>query len=106
MAIRRWKASTQRKDVSFDPTLGLVVDRALGERRFHIAEGVLGAGEPRVDVPEVLCREIAAVGLDQVAAVERGRDSAPIFFERGAELSGVGVDGQFVVAGNTRMALL
>ena len=33
------KGEHAQKDVAFDPALVLIVDRALGERRFHVAEG-------------------------------------------------------------------
>ena len=94
------------EDVALDPTLVLVIDRPLGERRLHVAEGVFGAGEERVEVPVILGGEIVAVGLDQVAAVELSGFGAFVFLEGGAELSGLGVDGKFVVAGDTRVAFL
>ena len=40
------------EDVGFGAVLGLMEDRACGERRFHVAEGVLGAGEQGVDAPQ------------------------------------------------------
>ena len=95
-----------KEDVAFDPTLVLVIDRPLGERGFHVAEGVFGAGEERVEVPIILSREIIAVGLDQIAAIELSGLGQFVFLEGGAELSGVGVDGEFVVAGDTGVAFL
>ena len=43
-----------QKDVSVDAALLLMVDGPLGERRFHVAEGVFGAGEQRVDPPAII----------------------------------------------------
>ena len=42
------------KDVGFGAALGVMEDWPLGERRFHIAEGVLGAGQQDVDAPELV----------------------------------------------------
>jgi hypothetical protein len=58
------------EDVGFGVVLGLMEDRACGERRFHVAEGVLGAGEQGVDAPQFVAREIGAIGLEQIPAVE------------------------------------
>ena len=38
--------------MGFGAALGVVEDRPFGERRFHVAEGVLGAGEQDVDAPQ------------------------------------------------------
>ena len=58
------------EDMSFSAALGVMKDRPLGERRFHVAEGVLGACEQDIDAPQFVAREIVAIGLDQIAAVE------------------------------------
>ena len=41
-----------QEDVRFGAALGVMEDRPFGERRFHVAEGVLGAGEQDVDAPQ------------------------------------------------------
>ena len=41
------------EDVAFDAALVLMVDGPLGERCFHVAEGVFGAGEEGVDLPAI-----------------------------------------------------
>ena len=40
--------------MGFGAALGVVEDRPFGERRFHVAEGVLGAGEQDVDAPRAV----------------------------------------------------
>ena len=41
-----------KEEVSLDAMLELMEDRSFGERRLHVAEGILGAGEQAVDAPE------------------------------------------------------
>jgi hypothetical protein len=45
-------------------------DRPFGERRFHVPEGMLGPGEQGIDSPGVICREVSAISLREVSAVE------------------------------------
>jgi hypothetical protein len=63
-----------KKDVALDPTLELMVDRPLRERRFHLAEGVFSVGEERVEAPIILRREIiAAAEYERAKILERSR---------------------------------
>jgi hypothetical protein len=43
-----------KKDMRGAAGLQVVEDRSYGERRFHVAEGILGAGEQGVDAPELI----------------------------------------------------
>ena len=43
-----------KKDMSVGAGLEVVEDRSYGERRFHVAEGIFGAGKQGVDAPELI----------------------------------------------------
>src|SRR5215208_650699 len=58
------------KDVSLDAMLELVEDGSLAQRALHVAEGVFDAGQQDIEAPRLLGRQVFAIGLQQVGAVE------------------------------------
>ena len=94
------------EDVSFGAAFGVVEDRPLGERRFHVTEGGFGAGEQNVDAPELVAGEVLAIGLDQIAAVELLGPGMFGRFELADDRRGLRVMGDAEVARDARIALL
>ena len=64
------------EDVGFHAAFELGEDRPPGQRRLHVAEGVLDPGEQPVGAPGLLGVEVVAVGLEDGAAVEGLRRGA------------------------------
>jgi len=58
-----------KEDMRIGAPLFVVEDWPDDERRFHVAEGILGAGEQGVDAPDLIGGEVFAIGLEQITAI-------------------------------------
>src|SRR5262249_62171802 len=59
-----------KKNVGVGAPLLVVEDWPDDERRFHVAEGILGAREQSVDAPDLIGGEGLSIGLEQIKAIE------------------------------------
>jgi hypothetical protein len=71
-------------------TQGLCALRC-GERTLHVAEGRLGASEQGVDAPGLLGREVSAVALEQVGALQALGAGMALLVAGGRERARIGV---------------
>ena len=60
-----------KEDVGVHAALDLMEDGSHGERALDVSKGVFDPGEQGVGVPDLFRIEVRAIGLEQVAAVER-----------------------------------
>ena len=58
-----------KEDMRIGAPLFVVEDWPDDERRFHVAEGILGAGEQGVDAPDLIGGEVFAIGLTLTSIV-------------------------------------
>ncbi len=93
-----------QKDVSLDAPLELVEDRPLTERAFHVTKCVFDTGQQDIKAPSFFGREVFAVGLEQVGAVEAQGALSFSAVLVPAELLLTGVIVEVPVAGDSRVA--
>jgi len=92
--------------VGFGAAFDVVEDRPSGERRFHVAEGGFGAGEQNIDAPELVSRQVLAIGLDQIAAIELFGLGMAGRIELTDDRCGLRIMGEAEVAGDAGIAFL
>ena len=94
-----------KKNVGVGAPLFVVEDWPDDERRFHVAEGILGAREQSVDAPDLIGGEVFAIGLEQITAVELFGSMMFVGIARGNERCGFLVVGERMVASHAGIAL-
>src|ERR1700736_828300 len=94
-----------KKYVALNAMFEMVEDRSLGERRLHIAEGILSTTEQAVDAPTLVSRDIGTIGLEEIGPVELLSNLIFGIHFLIREALGLRVTAQFIKSGDAGVAL-